>query len=98
MAPFEDKNKSELLARLLKSRHPEDLKAANSLIKEMVKQDDYKMQKLTHRLEVLERAKNNVKLLHEMLVNYEMGQGQEIISVLKTIFPVCVGLILELYV
>ena len=39
------------------------------------------MQKLTRRMEVLERAKNNVKLLHEMLVNYEMGQGQEIIRV-----------------
>ncbi|XP_062508198.1 ADP-ribosylation factor-binding protein GGA1-like [Corticium candelabrum] len=77
--PFEDKNKSELLARLLKSKHPEDLKAANRLIKEMVKQDDYKLQKLTRRMEVLETAKNNMKLLHDMLVNYESGQGHDIV-------------------
>ncbi|TNM97496.1 hypothetical protein fugu_015652 [Takifugu bimaculatus] len=35
---FEDEEKSKMLARLLNSSHPEDLKAANKLIKEMVQE------------------------------------------------------------
>ncbi|XP_069765302.1 ADP-ribosylation factor-binding protein GGA1-like isoform X3 [Narcine bancroftii] len=40
-AMFEDEEKSKLLARLLKSSHPEDLRAANKLIKEMVQEELY---------------------------------------------------------
>ncbi|XP_066114817.1 ADP-ribosylation factor-binding protein GGA1 isoform X3 [Saccopteryx bilineata] len=38
---FEDEEKSKMLARLLKSSHPEDLRAANKLIKEMVQEELY---------------------------------------------------------
>lgn len=37
VASFEDEEKSRLLAQLLKSSSPEDLQAANRLIKSMVK-------------------------------------------------------------
>uniref|UniRef100_A0AAX7T3I3 Golgi-associated, gamma adaptin ear containing, ARF binding protein 1 n=1 Tax=Astatotilapia calliptera TaxID=8154 RepID=A0AAX7T3I3_ASTCA len=37
-AIFEDEEKSKMLSRLLNSSHPEDLKAANKLIKEMVQE------------------------------------------------------------
>nr|1J2J_B Chain B, ADP-ribosylation factor binding protein GGA1 [Homo sapiens] len=42
---FEDEEKSKMLARLLKSSHPEDLRAANKLIKEMVQEDQKRMEK-----------------------------------------------------
>ncbi|XP_010793423.1 ADP-ribosylation factor-binding protein GGA1-like, partial [Notothenia coriiceps] len=37
-AIFEDEEKSKTLSRLLNSSHPDDLKAANKLIKEMVQE------------------------------------------------------------
>ena len=60
----------QLLARLLKSKHPEDLQAANRLIKNMVKQDAERVDKVTKRTTELETVSNNVKLLHEMLQHY----------------------------
>lgn len=37
LAPFEDEEKSQLLKHLLKSTNPDDLQAANRLIKTLVK-------------------------------------------------------------
>ncbi|XP_055510010.1 ADP-ribosylation factor-binding protein GGA3 isoform X1 [Leucoraja erinacea] len=67
---FEDNEKSKLLARLLKSRKPEDLQEANKLIKNMVKEDEARMQKITKRMNTLEEVNNNVRLLNEMLAHY----------------------------
>ncbi|XP_069765301.1 ADP-ribosylation factor-binding protein GGA1-like isoform X2 [Narcine bancroftii] len=69
-AMFEDEEKSKLLARLLKSSHPEDLRAANKLIKEMVQEDQKRMEKISKRVNAIEEVNNNVKLLSEMLENY----------------------------
>ena len=48
-------------------------------------QDEYKMEKVSRRLELLETARNNVKLLHELLVHYEPNQGHDIVKVWRGI-------------
>ncbi|XP_072882724.1 ADP-ribosylation factor-binding protein GGA3 isoform X2 [Hemitrygon akajei] len=74
---FEDDEKSKLLARLLKSKKPEDLQEANKLIKNMVKEDEARMQKITKRLNTLEEVNNNVRLLNEMLAHYNKDDSTE---------------------
>ncbi|XP_016078069.1 PREDICTED: ADP-ribosylation factor-binding protein GGA1 isoform X2 [Miniopterus natalensis] len=70
---FEDEEKSKMLARLLKSSHPEDLRAANKLIKEMVQEDQKRMEKISKRVSAIEEVNNNVKLLTEMVMSYSQG-------------------------
>lgn len=69
-APFEDDEKAKTLARLLKSKNPEDLQAANRLIKNMVKQDTERMEKISRRINELETIHTNAKLLNEMVNQY----------------------------
>ncbi|XP_077195692.1 ADP-ribosylation factor-binding protein GGA1 isoform X2 [Paroedura picta] len=68
---------SSMLARLLKSSHPEDLRAANKLIKEMVQEDQKRMEKISKRVNAIEEVNNNVKLLTEMVTNYSKGETTE---------------------
>ncbi|XP_048758958.2 ADP-ribosylation factor-binding protein GGA1-like isoform X5 [Ostrea edulis] len=70
VATFEDEEKSKLLSKLLQSKNPQDLQAANRLIKNMVKQDADKMEKVSRRINELEQINNNSKLLMEMLDHY----------------------------
>ncbi|XP_062931807.1 ADP-ribosylation factor-binding protein GGA1 [Cynocephalus volans] len=70
---FEDEEKSKMLARLLKSSHPEDLRAANKLIKEMVQEDQKRMEKISKRMNAIEEVNNNVKLLTEMVTSHSQG-------------------------
>ncbi|XP_051817804.1 ADP-ribosylation factor-binding protein GGA1 [Antechinus flavipes] len=74
---FEDEEKSKMLARLLKSSHPEDLRAANKLIKEMVQEDQKRMEKISKRVSAIEEVNNNVKLLTEMVTNYSQGESSD---------------------
>ncbi|NXR65354.1 GGA1 protein, partial [Rhadina sibilatrix] len=74
---FDDEEKSKTLARLLKSSHPEDLRAANKLIKEMVQEDQKRMEKISKRVNAIEEVNNNVKLLTEMVTNYSKGESTE---------------------
>ncbi|XP_056673143.1 ADP-ribosylation factor-binding protein GGA3 isoform X4 [Monodelphis domestica] len=74
---FDDEEKSKLLAKLLKSKNPDDLQEANKLIKSMVKEDEARIQKVTKRLHTLEEVNNNVKLLNEMLVHYSKEDSSE---------------------
>ncbi|XP_009982276.1 PREDICTED: ADP-ribosylation factor-binding protein GGA1 isoform X2 [Tauraco erythrolophus] len=74
---FDDEEKSKILARLLKSSHPEDLRAANKLIKEMVQEDQKRMEKISKRVNAIEEVNNNVKLLTEMVTNYSRGETTE---------------------
>ncbi|MGH0182230.1 UNVERIFIED_CONTAM: hypothetical protein FKN15_008785 [Acipenser sinensis] len=67
---FEDEEKSKMLARLLNSTHPEDLKAANKLIKEMVQEDQKRMEKVSKRVNTIEEVKSSVNLLTELLSSY----------------------------
>ncbi|XP_045155291.1 ADP-ribosylation factor-binding protein GGA3 [Echinops telfairi] len=74
---FDDEEKSKLLAKLLKSKNPDDLQEANKLIKSMVKEDEARIQKVTRRMHTLEEVNNNVKLLHEMLLHYRREDSSE---------------------
>ncbi|XP_053392440.1 ADP-ribosylation factor-binding protein GGA1-like isoform X2 [Mercenaria mercenaria] len=69
-ATFEDEEKAKTLAKLLKSKNPEDLQAANRLIKNMVKQDTERMEKVSRRINELETIHANSKLLNEMVNHY----------------------------
>ena len=66
-----------MLQKLLASKNPDDLRAANRLIREMVRRDDKRMQKLQKRLEELELVQNNVKLLNELLSHYKSDSGAD---------------------
>ncbi|XP_046569663.1 ADP-ribosylation factor-binding protein GGA1-like isoform X2 [Haliotis rubra] len=70
-AVFEDDEKAKLLSKLLKSKNPDDLQAANRLIKNMVKEDAAKTEKISRRINELETISNNVKLLTEMMAIYD---------------------------
>ncbi|NXX99209.1 GGA3 protein, partial [Centropus bengalensis] len=74
---FDDEEKSKLLAKLLKSKNPDDLQEANKLIKSMVKEDEARIQKVTKRMHTLEEVNNNVKLLNEMLLHYSREDSSE---------------------
>lgn len=66
-----------MLQKLLSSKNPEDLRAANRLIREMVRRDEKRMQKLQQRIEEVELIQNNVKLLNELLVHFKESSGEQ---------------------
>ncbi|TKS91870.1 ADP-ribosylation factor-binding protein GGA3 [Collichthys lucidus] len=67
----------KLLAELLRSKNPEDLQEANRLIKNMVKEDEARVHKVTKRIHTLEEVNINVKLLTEMLTHYNKDSSTE---------------------
>ncbi|XP_077428066.1 ADP-ribosylation factor-binding protein GGA3a [Vanacampus margaritifer] len=67
---FDDEHKGRRLAELLKSKKPADLEAANRLIKNMVKEDEVRSQKMSKQKSALEAVNNRVKLLNEMLAYF----------------------------
>uniref|UniRef100_A0A7N6AYF0 Golgi associated, gamma adaptin ear containing, ARF binding protein 1 n=1 Tax=Anabas testudineus TaxID=64144 RepID=A0A7N6AYF0_ANATE len=70
-AIFEDEEKSKMLSRLLNSSHPEDLKAANKLIKEMVQEDQRRAEKVSKRVNAIQEVKESVALLTQLLQDYD---------------------------
>uniref|UniRef100_A0A3B5M8U6 Uncharacterized protein n=1 Tax=Xiphophorus couchianus TaxID=32473 RepID=A0A3B5M8U6_9TELE len=67
---FEDEEKSKMLSRLLKSTHPDDLRAANELIKEMVQEDQKRVEKVSKRVNAIQEVKESVSLLSQLLDGY----------------------------
>lgn len=70
---FQDEEKGKLLKKLLQSKNPEDLQAANRLIKTMVKEDEKKAELKSRRISELESVQNNIRLLNEMLDSFKVG-------------------------
>ncbi|XP_060946552.1 ADP-ribosylation factor-binding protein GGA1-like [Limanda limanda] len=68
---FEDEEKSKTLARLLNSSHPDDLKAANNLIKEMVQEDQKRAEKVSKRVNAIQEVKESGALLTQLLQDYD---------------------------
>ncbi|XP_039681615.1 LOW QUALITY PROTEIN: ADP-ribosylation factor-binding protein GGA1-like [Perca fluviatilis] len=68
---FEDEEKSKMLSRLLNSSHPDDLKAANKLIKEMVQEDQKRAEKVSKRVNTIQEVKESVTLLSQLLQDYD---------------------------
>ncbi|XP_046688683.1 ADP-ribosylation factor-binding protein GGA1-like isoform X2 [Homalodisca vitripennis] len=77
---FQDTEKSRLLQKLLQSKNPDDLQAANRLIKTMVKEDERRVEMKSRQLSELEAAHNNARLLSEMLESYsqETSSAQDL--------------------
>ena len=67
----------QMLQKLLSSKNPDDLRAANRLIREMVRRDEKRMQKLQKRMEDVELIQNNVKLLNELLTHMQDDSGEQ---------------------
>ncbi|NWV42456.1 GGA2 protein, partial [Grantiella picta] len=65
-----DEEKSKLLARLLKSSHPEDLQAANRLIQSVVKEEQEKSAQVSRRVNAISEVSENVKRMDELLESY----------------------------
>ncbi|XP_036425998.1 ADP-ribosylation factor-binding protein GGA1 [Colossoma macropomum] len=89
-AIFEDEEKSKMLSRLLNSTHPEDLRAANKLIKEMVQEDQKRMEKVSKRVNAIQEVKESVGLLTQLLGDYSKdnsSQGNE--ELIKDLYQRC---------
>ncbi|XP_067390209.1 ADP-ribosylation factor-binding protein GGA2 [Emydura macquarii macquarii] len=85
-----DEEKSKLLARLLKSNHPEDLQAANRLIKSMIKEEQEKAAKVSRRLIAIDEVHSNVNLLDEMLISYKKQELPKCeLETLQSLFERC---------
>ncbi|XP_068607503.1 ADP-ribosylation factor-binding protein GGA1-like [Brachionichthys hirsutus] len=69
-AIFNDEEKSKTLSRLLKSSHPDDLRAANKLIKETVQEDQKRVDKVSKRVNAIQEVKESVSLLSQLLEGY----------------------------
>ncbi|XP_050310403.1 ADP-ribosylation factor-binding protein GGA3 [Anthonomus grandis grandis] len=68
---FQDEEKSNILKKLLQSKDPEDIQAANWLIKSMVKEEEKLADMKSKTIVELEPIKNNIKLLNEMIESYK---------------------------
>lgn len=87
---FQDEENSKLLQYLLQSKNPEDLQAANRLIKNMVKEDDKRAELKSKRISELEAVNNNVRLLHEMLDSYQPeSSSQDELDLIKELRQSC---------
>lgn len=70
--PFCDNSeKDALLQKLLKSKDPEDLQAANRLIKSMVREEENRIEAASRRQLEIETVNSNIRLLEELLDNFE---------------------------
>ncbi|KAM8824730.1 ADP-ribosylation factor-binding protein GGA1-like isoform 1-T1 [Synchiropus picturatus] len=87
-AIFEDEEKSKMLSRLLNSSHPEDLKAANKLIKEMVQEDQKRAEKVSKRVNAIQEVKESVGLLTQLLKDYD-SSDQSNSELLQDLYQRC---------
>ncbi|XP_014277342.1 ADP-ribosylation factor-binding protein GGA1 [Halyomorpha halys] len=95
---LQDEEKSQLLQKLLQSKNPDDLQAANRLIKSMVKEDERRVEEKWRHAAELETAVNNCRLLREMLENWDPATGsKEDLDLIKELHSACLGLSPVLY-
>ncbi|XP_029014410.1 ADP-ribosylation factor-binding protein GGA1-like isoform X2 [Betta splendens] len=89
-AIFEDEEKSKMLSRLLNSSHPEDLKAANKLIKEMVQEDQRRAEKVSKRVNAIQEVKESVTLLTQLLQDYDStASNQSNLELIQDLYQRC---------
>ncbi|XP_076459637.1 ADP-ribosylation factor-binding protein GGA1-like isoform X3 [Babylonia areolata] len=85
-ADFEDEERAKELNRLLKSKKAEDLKAANKLIKELVKEDTEKSEKRSRRIRELETINNLGKQLTKMVKQYNPSSDRSQFEAMKGLY------------
>lgn len=89
-AIFDDEEKSKALSRLLKSTHPEDLRAANKLIKEMVQEDQKRVEKVSKRVNAIQEVNESVSLLSQLLEGYSKeSSSQSNQELIKDLYQRC---------
>ncbi|KAM3184432.1 hypothetical protein ACTXT7_008384 [Hymenolepis weldensis] len=64
---FKNSRYKDKLARLLKSKNPEDFREANAIIKNIVNEENVRVEKRSQRALELETLRSNANLLEEML-------------------------------
>uniref|UniRef100_A0A665SYR0 ADP-ribosylation factor-binding protein GGA3-like n=1 Tax=Echeneis naucrates TaxID=173247 RepID=A0A665SYR0_ECHNA len=69
---FDQEDKAQLLARLLKSTRPEDLQTANRLIKSTIQEEQEKAEKMLKRESTLKEAESSTKQLRELLKQHSV--------------------------
>uniref|UniRef100_A0A7N8XHL4 ADP-ribosylation factor-binding protein GGA3-like n=1 Tax=Mastacembelus armatus TaxID=205130 RepID=A0A7N8XHL4_9TELE len=80
---FDQEDKDKLLARLLKSARPEDLEMANRIIKNTIKEEQEKEEKVLKRESTLKEVESSTKQLRELL-----GQNT-CLSLLQALYERC---------
>ncbi|KAM4584576.1 ADP-ribosylation factor-binding protein GGA1-like [Odontesthes bonariensis] len=89
-AIFEDEEKSKMLSRLLNSTHPDDLRAANKLIKEMVQEDQKRVEKVSKRVNAIQEVNESVSLLSQLLEGYNKEScSQSNLELIKDLYQRC---------
>ncbi|XP_056265849.1 ADP-ribosylation factor-binding protein GGA1-like isoform X4 [Pseudoliparis swirei] len=87
---FEDEEKSKMLSRLLTSTHQEDLRAANKLIKDMVQEDQKRVEKVSKRSNAIQEVKESVGLLSQLLEGYSKdGCSESNQDLIKDLYQRC---------
>uniref|UniRef100_A0A183SHL2 GAT domain-containing protein n=1 Tax=Schistocephalus solidus TaxID=70667 RepID=A0A183SHL2_SCHSO len=85
----------QTLAKLLKSRNPDDLQKANEIIKSIVDEEDAKLERRSRRALEMKTLQDNTQLLEEMLKHVQPGRTdtldaevmQEIAAAIKKARP-----------
>lgn len=89
-AIFDDEDKSKELSRLLKSTQPDDLRAANKLIKEMVQEDQKRVEKVSKRVNAIQEVNESVSLLSQLLEGYSKeSSSQSNQELIKDLYQRC---------
>uniref|UniRef100_UPI003AAC6D1B ADP-ribosylation factor-binding protein GGA2-like n=1 Tax=Centroberyx gerrardi TaxID=166262 RepID=UPI003AAC6D1B len=87
---FDQEDKAKLLARLLKSAHPEDLQTANRLIKHTIKEEQEKAERVSKRVSTLEEVESSTRQLREQLNQYSLvGTSIQPSDDLKALYERC---------
>jgi ADP-ribosylation factor-binding protein GGA len=95
---FDDEKNAELLKTLLQGGKPEDLQAANRLIKSMAREADKRMDLKVRFQSEVETVHNNASLLSDMLTLYSpTGTSAEEKDLMKELFESCERLRIRLF-
>ncbi|XP_076583912.1 ADP-ribosylation factor-binding protein GGA1-like isoform X2 [Chaetodon auriga] len=87
---FDQEDKAQLLARLLKSGRAEDLETANRLIKSTIKEEQEKAEKVSKRESTLKEVESSTKQLRELLNQHtSAGASLQPSDDVKTLYERC---------
>uniref|UniRef100_A0A665THG3 ADP-ribosylation factor-binding protein GGA3-like n=1 Tax=Echeneis naucrates TaxID=173247 RepID=A0A665THG3_ECHNA len=87
---FDQEDKAQLLARLLKSTRPEDLQTANRLIKSTIQEEQEKAEKMLKRESTLKEAESSTKQLRELLKQHSVtGKSATPSDDVKAVYEHC---------
>ena len=95
---FDDEKNSQILRRLIQSGKPEDLQAANKLIKSLAQEADKRMGFNARFKTEIESVHNNCKVLSDMIELYVAGEtSTEEVDLMKELYESCESLRLRLF-